>query len=212
MIGAGLAVILCGYLAGSIPTALWLGKALRGIDIREHGSGNAGATNAVRVLGWKAGIFVLIIDMGKGLLATTVLWRIAIQLGGSQSSQIQPVVWQITAGCAAVFGHIFSLFARFRGGKGVGTAAGLFLGLAPWQTALSLLVFAMIVWRTRIVSLGSMIGALSLPVALLVTKYGLGRPIPGITLAFAGALVLIILYTHRANLKRLVQGEEKTIV
>ena len=159
--------LLISYLIGSFPTAIIAGWLLKKIDIREHGSGNAGATNVLRILGWKAGIIVLLIDMLKGFAA--VYW--VINIIPDVHSINTWAIYQIMAGIAAICGHIWSIFAGFRGGKGVGTAAGVFLGLQPLPVMICLMVFIGIVYRTRDVSLGSMTAAVLLPIILLVQYF-----------------------------------------
>ena len=131
-----LIIVIISYLIGSIPTSLITGKVLRGIDIREHGSGNAGATNVFRVLGWKPGVFVLLLDGFKGFAAT--YWVSQLSFG---PNAVAPEILQIIAGCTTIIGHIWTVFARFRGGKGVGTAAGMLIALYPLAFLICIAVF-----------------------------------------------------------------------
>jgi glycerol-3-phosphate acyltransferase PlsY len=202
-----LIVLILSYFIGSIPTAIITGKLLRKIDIREHGSGNAGATNVLRVLGWKAGIFVLAIDMLKGYIAVVWIVDIIPDLHDIDTKAI----YQIMAGAAAICGHIWTIFAGFKGGKGVGTAAGVFLGLQPIPVFICLLVFIGIVSRTKYVSLGSMIGAILLPTILLVEYFFLGKPVPIAHMVIAVLLAILIVVMHRENIHRLVEGTENKI-
>ncbi len=195
-------ILIFGYLIGSFPTAIIAGKILKKIDIREHGSGNSGATNVFRVLGWKAGVVVLIIDIFKGFAS---VWWIP------ELSNAEPeikIYLQILAGIAAIAGHIWTIFAKFRGGKGVGTAAGVFLGLQPGPVLICLLVFFGVVYKTRFVSLGSMIAAFLLPIILIVRKFLLNVEIQMPMIILSVLLALMIIFTHRTNINRLIQGTE----
>lgn len=200
-------VLVLSFLVGSIPTAIVAGKLLKKIDIREHGSGNAGATNVLRVLGWKAGVIVLLIDMFKGYVA--VVW--IVEIIPNVNDIDTKAIYQIMAGAAAICGHIWTIFAGFKGGKGVGTAAGVFFGLQPIPVFICLLVFVGIVFRTKYVSLGSMIGAILLPTILLVQYFFLQRPIPIAHLVIAILLAVLIILMHRENIHRLVEGTENKI-
>ncbi len=200
-----LLISVLSYLIGSIPTAIIAGKWLKKIDIREHGSGNAGATNVFRTLGWKAGITVLLIDMFKGFMP--VYWLAAY---------IHPnfdtlIYFQLLAGICAIFGHMWTIFAGFKGGKGVGTSAGVFLGLDPLALGLSLLVFVIIVWITRYVSLGSILAALTLLVILVLQKFVFDVYIPDILLYVCTIIVLLLWIAHKDNIKRLLKGEENKL-
>ena len=197
-----LLILFVAYLIGSFPTALIAGKILKKIDIREHGSGNAGATNVFRVLGWKAGLVVLFIDMFKGF--ASVWWIPGIAVVNPEIG----VYIQILAGIAAIAGHIWTIFAKFRGGKGVGTAAGVFLGLQPGPVIICLFIFIGVVYKTKYVSLGSMIAAFLLPIILLVQKFFLQVEIEIPMIVLSILLALLIIITHRSNINRLIQGTE----
>jgi glycerol-3-phosphate acyltransferase PlsY len=197
------------YLLGSIPTAIIAGKVIKNIDIREHGSGNAGATNVFRVLGWRAGLIVLSFDMLKGFLAAWLFIRLFPDLWSGVELRIY---WQMMAGTFAIVGHIWTVFAGFKGGKGVGTAAGVFIGLQPFPVLICLLVFFIIVAVTRYVSLGSISGAILLPVILSVQKIFHSKEVPLAVLMLSVLLALLIVYTHRQNIKRLLQGTENKLV
>lgn len=194
------------YLMGSIPTSVWVGKLVYGIDIREHGSGNAGATNIYRGLGWKPALFVSLVDIAKGLVATLFVsqWRLV-------PLAIDPVNLELLAGAAAVAGHVWTLFAGFRGGKGVATAAGMLIALYPLAIPVCLLVFVLIVGLTRYVSLASMSAVTSLPVFLFIRAYAFSIEVPPQLLALSLAVVAFIFFTHRANIKRLLAGTENKI-
>jgi acyl phosphate:glycerol-3-phosphate acyltransferase len=195
-----LALILA-YLAGSIPSAVWAGRLFHGIDVREHGSGNAGATNTVRVLGWKTGIPVLIFDVFKGWLAAS-LPRF---LDAAPDASEQMMVLQIVCGMAAIIGHVFPLFARFRGGKGVATTFGVLLALQPWLTLACAGIFLIVLFISGYVSLGSIISVIMFPVLLLTVFHT-----PSMLFKIFAILVAIaVVATHSKNISRLIRGEEK---
>ncbi len=201
-----IAMIFLSYLIGSIPTSIIAGKVLKGIDIRQHGSGNAGATNVFRVLGWKAGITVLFIDIMKGVIPTVWVYQI-----GLINFSWQPINAQICAGLAAVFGHIWTVFAGFKGGKGVGTGAGMVIGLAPVAVLIALIVFIITVAATRFVSLGSILASLTLPVVLFLQRFALSQSVPNQLLVLSVFIPVLIIYTHRSNVQRLLKGQENKI-
>ena len=188
------------YLLGSIPTAVWVGKWFYGIDIREKGSGNAGATNTIRILGIKAGIPVILIDVFKGFLAVWFMERF-VPVGWTVT---QAVYADMAAGFLAVIGHVFPLFAAFRGGKGVATLLGMGIALFPHVIWIPVVVFIATVWITGYVSLGSMLAGLSFPVADIWLFHDRH---PG-KIVFAITAALFLLYTHRQNIKRLWKGQE----
>ena len=193
------------YLIGAIPTAVIAGKLLRGIDIRKEGSGNAGATNVWRVLGWKAGVTVLAIDLGKGILAASVIPLIPF---GAIS--IDPLLIPILCGLAAVIGHVFPIYTGFRGGKGVATAAGMLLAVAPIPIGIGVGVFGLTLLLFGRVSLGSLVGALSVPLTIaLLNRYTALHYHP-LLLALTSALALFIIITHRGNISRLLRGTERS--
>ena len=188
--------VALSYLSGSIPFAAAAGK-LRGVDLRKHGSGNLGATNVFRVLGWKVGLLVFLADALKGALPVLLL---PPRIAGAPD----PIVWAIACGIAAIAGHVRPIFLRFRrGGKGVATAAGVFFALAPLPMAVTFGVFVAVVFATGYVSLGSMISAIVLPSILLVT---LGPRSP--LFLVSTIIALFVFWTHRANIGRLRRGEE----
>lgn len=198
--------VLISYLVGSFPTAILTGKILKGIDIRQHGSGNAGATNVFRVLGWKAGLFVLLVDMAKGLLATILIYKLALG-----HVAMDAVLLKIICGLAAVFGHIFTVFAGFKGGKGVGTGAGMIIGLLPGAVLSGLIVFIITVWLTRYVSLGSILASITVLIYVVVQKWVLGVPVHPALLVFGAFIPVLIIFTHRSNIGRLLKGNENKI-
>jgi len=198
-------VLIVAYLFGSFPTAIIAGKLLKKIDIRDHGSGNAGATNVLRVLGWNAALVVLLIDMFKGFVP--VFW-----LAGMIHQQPDTLIYyQILAAISAIVGHIWTIFAGFRGGKGVGTSAGVFMGLAPIPLLSALVFFIIIVSLTRYVSLGSISAALVFLLLLGYQKYLLSLPIPDILFYLSVVVVALIWIAHRDNIKRLLKGQESKV-
>jgi glycerol-3-phosphate acyltransferase PlsY len=188
--------VALSYLSGSIPFAAIAGK-LRGVDLRKHGSGNLGATNVFRVLGWKIGVLVFLADALKGGLPVYYLPPRIV-------SPHDPIVWAIACGIAAIVGHVRPIFLKLhRGGKGVATAAGVFFALAPMPMAVTFAIFVVVVFATGYVSLGSMLSALVLPAILLVT---LGPRSP--LFVVSTTIALFVFWTHRANIGRLRRGEE----
>ncbi|NOX90714.1 MAG: glycerol-3-phosphate 1-O-acyltransferase PlsY [Calditrichaeota bacterium] len=200
-----LLLIVISYLLGSFPTAIIAGKILKNIDIREHGSGNAGATNVFRVLGWKAALAVLLIDMIKGFVPVFFI---------APAFQPNPdvlIYFQLAAAVTAILGHIFTIFAGFKGGKGVGTSAGAFLGLAPVPLLLALLSFIIIVAITRYVSLGSLTASLIFILALLGQRFIFSQNVSPTLIYLSLAIVGLIWFAHRSNIKRLLQGNENRL-
>jgi glycerol-3-phosphate acyltransferase PlsY len=196
---AVLAIVLA-YLLGSIPAAVWIGKRFHNIDVRQHGSGNAGTTNVIRVLGWKTGIPVLLIDLGKGWLAAML--PVFLHLADAGSALLTNL--QITVGIIAIIGHIFPLFAGFRGGKGVATVFGVFLALQPLLTICCIGVFLVVLFLTGIVSVSSMGAGIAFPVFLFLffdTPSKLFK-------IFAILVGIALLVTHRKNIGRIWRGEE----
>ncbi len=193
-------MIPLAYLLGSVPTAVWVGKAFHGIDVREHGSGNAGATNVMRVLGVKTGVPVLLIDMLKGWGATSLM---TFQHSISISDE-KYMIFSILLGVLAVSGHIFPVFAGFRGGKGVATIAGVCFALHPLATLSALGVFIVVLLLRKYVSLGSIIAGLSFPVWIILVYRSPFRSL----WIFSVVASLLLVYTHRKNIRRLLDGNE----
>jgi glycerol-3-phosphate acyltransferase PlsY len=197
-------VLLLAYLLGSIPAAVWIGKRFHNIDVRQHGSGNAGTTNVIRVLGWKTGIPVLLIDIGKGWLAASL--PVIFKLAPPESSLL--INLQIIAGVTAIVGHIFPVFAGFKGGKGVATVFGVLLALQPLLTLCSLGVFLVVLLITGIVSVSSMSAGLAFPLFLFLVF-----DTPSVVFKIFSILVAIaLLVTHRKNIGRLMRGEESKLI
>lgn len=194
--------ILLAYLIGSIPTAVWIGKAFYNIDVREFGSGNAGATNTFRVLGQKAGIPVLIIDILKGALAVSLAFLSAYVFESDEFVNLQ-----LSLGIAALVGHIFPVFAGFRGGKGVATILGIVMCILPLSCCLSLLIFLIVLLSSRMVSLSSMIGGFTFPFIL----YFVFNNTNPILTSFSIVVAVLLILTHRKNIIRIVNKQESKI-
>jgi len=198
-----LILIIIAYLLGSIPTSVWIGKYFYGIDIREHGSGNAGATNTFRVLGKKPGIIVLIIDILKGSAAVSLAYWFEDVLPANEFIDIE-----IGLAIACVFGHIFPVFAGFRGGKGVATLLGATIIITPISCALALVVFLIVLFSTRYVSLSSMSAGVSYP---FILHFILHNQHPSLTI-YSILIALLLIITHRKNIRRLLTHTESKIV
>ena len=190
--------LIAAYLIGSIPTAYLVGRA-NGVDLRTVGSGNLGATNVFRTLGWKWGLFVYLVDVLKGVVPVLWLPAVASVAGGWP--------WGVVFGVIAILGHVRPVFLMGKGGgKGVATASGVFLALAPVAAGCALIAFIITVAVTRYVSLGSLIGALVLPVVLLVQSHGLSPLV-----LVSAAIAAFVFWTHRDNIGRLRRGEERRV-
>ncbi len=186
-------LVLASYLTGAFPTSYLAGRLVRGIDLRQHGSGNLGATNVFRVLGWKAATPVFMVDIFKGFAPTFFFPR----LDGSPRWE-----WALAYGAAAILGHVYSVYVRFKGGKGVATSAGVFLALAPWALLAGVVVWVSLVAVTRIVSIASIVAALVVPPVVLLTRGN------GPVLWLSLALMAFVIWSHRTNIGRLLRGEE----
>ena len=203
ILNTSLTVILA-YLLGSIPSAVWIGKRFHNIDVREHGSGNAGSTNTIRVLGWATGIPVLLIDLVKGWLAAML--PVFFHLANHGSALL--VNLQIIVGIIAIIGHIFPLFAGFRGGKGVATVFGVFLALQPLLTICCMGAFLVVLLLSGIVSVSSMVAGIAFPVLLfqfLDTPSVLFKQ-------FSIIISIALVVTHRKNIGRIWRGEESKLI
>lgn len=196
---------LLAYLTGSLPSALLVGRLARGLDIRDHGSGNMGATNAFRVLGWRWGLVVGILDLAKGYFPVFLFPAIFDPTGG-----YDPLYLMLGYGLCTIIGHIFTVFARFRGGKGVLTGLGVLLAIAPFEAGIAVLAFAIVFLLTRIVSLGSMLAAAVLCGTLILERYVIGSAVRLELILTCVFLLIIVLVTHRSNMKRLLKGTEPT--
>lgn len=194
-------LLLLAYLLGSVPSAVWIGKSFYGKDVRNHGSGNAGATNTFRVLGWKPGSVVFILDTIKGFLAVYL-----INFTTANEYKYGSFFF-IIAGLLAVVGHIYPVFAQFKGGKGVATMLGVILGIHAVPAALALSVFVIVFLVTRFVSLGSLSAGIAFPILVFILYPDTDLYLKG----FSIVLALILFFSHRGNIKRLLNGTENRI-
>lgn len=189
---------LIAYLLGSIPTSVWLGKAYYNVDVREHGSKNAGATNTFRVLGKKPGIIVLSIDVLKGALAVLLPYFFL------NSDPEQVILVQLVAAFVVVLGHVFPLFAQFKGGKGVATSLGIIIGIHPPAAGICVLLFLIVFIAFNYVSLGAIVAAISFPLLIVYAFHVESIWLRG----FSILLGAVVVYTHKKNILRLIQGKE----
>lgn len=196
-------LILSAYLIGSIPTSVWVSRYLFGIDIREYGSGNAGASNTYRVLGSRVGTFVMVVDILKGVVATSLYLLMPYYL----TDELDRTNFMVGLGLAAVLGHIFPIWADFRGGKGVATLFGMVLAIQPLVALYCVGVFLIVLYLTRFVSLSSILASVAFAVLILFIfneKEILYR-------AFAIAVALLVLLTHQKNIGRILRGNESKV-
>jgi glycerol-3-phosphate acyltransferase PlsY len=198
-----IAVLILAYLIGSIPTSVWIGKWFFNTDIREHGSGNAGSTNAMRILGWKVGIIVLIVDMFKGWLAVNLIHL--TQYYTPETGNF--ITFQLMLGTAALLGHIFPVYVGFRGGKGVATLFGLVLAINPEPTLICTGIFVIMLLITKYVSLSSMIAGFSFPILMI---FVFKETTPAL-LVFSVIVSILLLLTHQKNIERLLRNQEKKV-
>jgi glycerol-3-phosphate acyltransferase PlsY len=209
-------VTLLSYLVGSIPSSVMLSKWRHGFDIRSKGSGNAGGTNVFRVLGWKSGVFIIVVDALKGVIATTVIarlfWDPTLPFYNRTPFDDFTII-QMICGGAAVIGHVLTVFAGFKGGKGIATGAGILIGIAPTEFAVSIVVFLIFFFAFRYVSLGSIMAAVAFPLSLIIRYNILSDEIHSYkTLVFFSVgIALFLIYSHRSNIKRLLEGTERKI-
>ena len=196
-------LIILAYIIGSIPTAVWVSKSVFGIDIRDYGSGNAGATNSFRVLGSKWGSFVMLVDVTKGVIATSLYILIPFYL----TNELARTNFMIALGMAAVLGHILPIFANFRGGKGVATLLGMALAIQPMVALLCLVVFLITLLSTRFVSLSSMFAG----VAFMVLILFIFNEKETIYRLFAIIVAMMVVVTHQKNISRLIKGTENKV-
>ncbi len=192
-------LLLSAYLLGSIPTAVWIGKFFYSIDVREYGSGNAGATNAFRVLGKKAGTPVLLIDVLKGFVAVNLAYFSHYTKGSNQLINLELVL-----GIASLVGHIFPIFASFRGGKGIATLLGIILAVHPYAAFISMGIFLTVLLITKYVSLSSMIAAIAFPMIVILIFQ---TKTPSLII-FSILIAIMVLITHQKNIERLIRREE----
>lgn len=196
--------LLGAYLLGSIPTSVWFGKIFYNTDLREHGSGNAGATNALRVFGNRAGALILILDALKGF-AAVYLSRFFPEASFTSANNV--VIYQLILGSMALLGHVFPLFAGFRGGKGIATLVGIVIALFPQAVLICLAVFLLAFLPTRYVSLGSITAAITFPIAVIfILQSDLIAEI-----IFSLAVAVFVPLTHHKNIRRLIKGQENKL-
>jgi acyl phosphate:glycerol-3-phosphate acyltransferase len=198
-------LVIAAYLIGSIPTAVWVSKTFFGVDIREYGSGNAGATNTFRVLGSRWGTFVMVVDILKGALAASLYFMIPHYMG--DANEFERTNFQIGLGLTAVLGHIFPIWAGFKGGKGVATLFGMVLAIQPLVAVSCVGVFLLVLYLTRYVSLSSILAGVALPVFIILIFQEEER----MYRLFGIAVALLILFTHQKNINRLLQGSESKV-
>jgi acyl phosphate:glycerol-3-phosphate acyltransferase len=201
-----ISALIAAYLFGSIPTAVWIGQAFYGIDVREYGSGNAGATNTFRVLGKKAGIAVMILDIFKGYTATNLAYLIGLSVTGPHSS-VQFANYQLALGITAVMGHLFPVFAGFRGGKGIATLFGMILAVHFPAAMLCVLVFITVLLISKYVSLSSILSGFTFPLSII---FVFQSPIRSVVL-YGMCICVLILVTHQKNIERLLKGKESKV-
>ncbi len=197
-------ILVLAYLIGSIPTSVWIGRSFFGIDVRERGSKNAGATNAMRVFGWKVGLTVLIIDMLKGWLAVNLIHLTNYYIPETGDF----IEFQLLLGIAAILGHIFPVYVGFRGGKGVATLFGLILAINPEPTLLCVGIFVITLVVTKYVSLSSMVAGFAFPVMVIFVFKTTTPSLVIFSLIIAG----LLLFTHQKNIERLLRREEKKVL
>lgn len=199
-----LLIILFAYLIGSVPTAVWISKSLFGIDIRDYGSGNAGATNTFRVLGAKWGTIVMVVDIIKGICATSLYILLPHYIG---MTELQKTNLMIGLGLAAVIGHIYPVWAGFKGGKGVATLLGMAVAIQPLVAVCCLGVFLLVLYLTRFVSLSSILAGVSFMVFILFI-FNEKEPLYRI---FAVLVALMVVLTHQKNIGRILKGTESKV-
>lgn len=195
-------LLVLAYLLGSMPFAVWIGQLFYHIDVREHGSGNAGATNAMRVLGKKAGISVLLLDILKGSFAVYM-----VNFADYNYGTIEFVNLQLVLGISALFGHIFPIYAGFRGGKGIATLLGVVIALNPAAAFYSCVIFVLVLSLTRYVSLASMVASIAFPLYVTFIEKTLFLSM----IIFSFFITVLVIITHQKNIERLIRKEESKI-
>jgi len=193
-------IVFIAYLLGSIPTSIIISKKFYNIDIREHGSGNAGATNTIRVLGWKAGIIVFVVDVLKGWLAVNLVRLTNFYIPDTGDY----INFQLLLGIAAIIGHIFPIFAEFKGGKGVATLFGFILAISPTATLICAGIFIIVLLITKYVSLSSMIAGIAFPIVLIFVVKTTTQSL----IIFSIFVSILLLFTHQKNIERLLRKQE----
>jgi glycerol-3-phosphate acyltransferase PlsY len=200
-----ISALLLAYLCGSIPTAVWIGQAFYGIDVREYGSGNAGATNTFRVLGKKAGVPVMLLDILKGWTATNLAYFIGVSTTGAYNSTAY-TNYALALGIAAVMGHLFPVFAGFRGGKGIATLFGMILAIHLQAALLCVCIFIVVLLITRYVSLSSIMAGFTYPIGVTFVF-----PSNRSVVIYGMCICVLILVTHQKNIERLLKGKESKV-
>lgn len=198
-------LLLLAYVIGSIPTAIWISKYFFNIDIREYGSGNAGATNTFRILGKSWGTFVMIVDILKGAAAASLYIFLPYYLGADD--ELQRTNFQICLGIAAVLGHIFPVWASFKGGKGVATLLGMVLAIQPVVALSCIGIFLVVLFLTRFVSLSSILAGIALPIFIILIY----KDSEQLYKVFGIAIALMVILTHQKNIHRLINGIESKV-
>jgi glycerol-3-phosphate acyltransferase PlsY len=201
-----ISALILAYLCGSIPTAVWIGLAFFDVDVREYGSGNAGATNTFRVLGKKAGIPVMLIDILKGWTATNLAYFIGVSTTGAYNSPAY-INYALALGIAAVMGHLFPIFAGFRGGKGIATLFGMILAINLPAALVCVGVFLIILMATGYVSLGSIVAGFAYPLCVTFVFPMYIRSV----IIYGMCMCVLILVTHQKNIERLLKGKESKV-
>lgn len=199
--------VIVAYLLGSIPTAVWYSQGFFGLDIRQYGSGNAGATNTFRVLGKRAGTIVMLIDVLKGYTAaslSTLLWYMDV------ITVNEVLTFRIVFGLVAVMGHLYPVFANFKGGKGVASLLGMILATHPEMAAVCIGIFLLVVIASQYVSLGSILAALAFPVLLLLQIFG--QKENPLLIGFGFVIFLLVVLTHQKNIGRILRGRENRTI
>jgi glycerol-3-phosphate acyltransferase PlsY len=199
-------IVILSYLLGSVPFAILISRIWKGIDLRDHGSKNAGFTNVYRVIGPLPAAIVLILDIGKGMTAVLLLTRIA-----PDTVTLSSVDLKILAALFVILGHVFPIFAGFRGGKGIAAGLGALLSIIPMEVALALVLFLLIVAITRYVSLGSLSAATFLLLALLFERYYLANQVPARLILGILVVTIFVFFNHRGNIRRLLAGTENRL-
>ncbi|TAF82955.1 MAG: glycerol-3-phosphate 1-O-acyltransferase [Sphingobacteriales bacterium] len=201
-----LGALILAYLIGSIPSAVWVGNLFFNIDVREYGSGNAGATNTFRVLGKKAGIPVMLMDILKGWIATNLAYYIGLHITGPTHS-VQYVNYQLALGICAVMGHLFPIFAGFRGGKGIATLFGMIVAVYTPAALLCVLVFLVVLMFSKYVSLSSILAGFTFPLSVIFVFHVSIKAI----VIYGMCICILILVTHQKNIERLLKGKESKV-
>jgi glycerol-3-phosphate acyltransferase PlsY len=196
-------LLVLAYLLGSIPSAVWIGKAMHNIDVRDYGSGNAGATNTFRVLGKRAGIPVLLIDILKGFIAVKLAYLDERYLPGTK----QLITFSLALGMASLLGHIFPVLAGFRGGKGVATLTGILFAIHPGSALICVFVFLTFLILTQYVSLSSMMSAMAFPVSVMFIYHEATLSLN----IFSMFVCVLVFITHQKNIERLLKGQESKV-